>query len=392
MIAPMDDERVARWQRVVSDEVLLKHAAGVDPSNVAAVESLRKYATAEHIAVALELCGARAKAVHKFGPAIAAGLIADAAGVEQASASTVAQYKAIRMREALGAGSQIADLCCGVGGDSMAMCDAGLDVLAVDHDALRAWMAVQNTGERSRGVCADVAELALGGMAIHLDPARRDETTGKRARGLEGYQPGPDVIGQLIEQAPAAAVKLSPAVDIAELTWPGEVEFISDHGRLVQAVLWTGGFMGAARQATLLDDAGVHTLSGEPIGTRLTVMQRYLYTFDPAVERAELIGQLSQAVGAGVVHPRLGLLTSDRVIESPWLTGFELIEQLPWRPKRVRQWLGGNDAGLVEVKTRGKACDPDSEQRHLRGKGDTTYTVFVLRFDTKVRALITRRM
>ena len=50
------------------------------------------------------------------------------------------------------------------------------------------------------------------------------------------------------------------------------------------------------------------------------------------------------------------------------------------------------DAGMVEVKTRGKAVDPDRVQSDLRGDGDTTYTVFILRFDRQVRALVTRRV
>jgi len=102
--------------------------------------------------------------------------------------------------------------------------------------------------------------------------------------------------------------------------------------------------------------------------------------------------QRAATLDAPMVHPKLGLLTSDRVIDSPWVTGFELIERQPWRPKRVRQWLAAHDAGLIEVKTRGKACDPDKEQQRLRGAGDTPYTVFVLRFDTKVQALITKRI
>ena len=174
--------------------------------------------------------------------------------------------------------------------------------------------------------------------------------------------------------------------------WAGELEDISDHGRLVQAVLWCGRFANEERAATLIDDTAIHRIRGAPSSPRFTKAGRYLYTFDASVERAGLIGQLSTMLDAPAIHPKLGLLTSEQVIDSPWVTGFELIERLPWRPKRVKQWLSAHDGGLVEVKTRGKACDPDSEQRRLRGNGATPYTVFILRFDTKVEALITRRL
>lgn len=379
------------WYEVAQDAVLMERASAVDPSDVSAITSLRRDYAAQAVSVALSLSAARCKAQRKFGD-LGNRLIADVAGVEQASGAGVASYKAKRVRDALGADTLVADLCCGIGGDSMALAEAGLDVLAVDHGLLRAWMAGHNGGPSVQTVCADVASLEVAGTPIHIDPARRDEQAGRRAWRLEDCRPEPAVIGRLLEQSPAAAIKLSPGVDVQGLPWAGELEFISDHGRLVQALLWSGGFANDERAATLIDGDGIHRICGAPRSPRYSAASRYLYTFDASVERAGLIGQLSSLLDAPAIHPRLGLLTSEQVIDSPWATGFELIEQLPWRPKRVKQWLSAHDGGLVEVKTRGKACDPDAEQRRLRGDGSTAYTVFVLRFDTKVQALITRRM
>ncbi len=94
------------------------------------------------------------------------------------------------------------------------------------------------------------------------------------------------------------------------------------------------------------------------------------------------------------IHPQLGLLTSDRpeACDSPWLTPFELAVQMPWRAKKVRRWLAGQDAGVVEVKTRGGAVDPEKARRELRGKGQTPFTVFVLRRGRKLVAYVTRRV
>jgi hypothetical protein len=379
------------WRAVADDASLIEQAAAVDPTDVTAITKLRRDYPADVVSVALSLVAARCKAAAKFGD-LSARLIADVAGVEQASSAAVAAYKAERIAKQLGEQAAIADLCCGIGGDSMALSSAGLSVIAVDRDPLRVWMAGRNSTQRTQGVCADVAQLELDGLPIHLDPARRNEQSGKRSWRLADYQPGPEVIGALIDRSPSAAIKLSPGIDLEALPWPGEVEFISDRGRLVQAMLWSGGFAEHDRQATLINGADRHHLRGTPTMPSYAPAQRYVYTFDPAVERADLIGQLSSQLEAPVVHPRLGLLTSERLIESPWVVGFELIERMPWRPKRVKQWLSANDGGLVEVKTRGKSCDPDKEQQRLRDKGTTPYTVFVLRFDTKVQALITRRI
>ncbi|MEM6505309.1 MAG: hypothetical protein AAF711_07560 [Planctomycetota bacterium] len=379
------------WRAVAGDTGLLQRAESLDPSDVSAVAALRRDNDSDAVSVALRLVEARAKAARKFGE-LGKGLIADVPGVEQASGARVAAYKAGRVAQALGNGGLVVDLCCGIGGDSMALVDAGLDTVCVDRDPLRVWMATNNTSQRIQGVCADVRSLALDGKAVHIDPARRNESTGRRAWRLEDYQPGSAFIGRLIDSAPAVAIKLSPGVDLQALPWPGEVEFISEAGRLVQALLWTGGFVQTARRATLIDSGGIYQLAGEATPPAYQAPQRYLYTFDAAVERAGLIGQLSTLLDAPAIHPKLGLLTSNTLTTSPWIDGFELIERLPWRPKRIKRWLAANDGGLVEIKTRGKACDPDTEQRRLRGGGSTTYTVFVLRFDTKVQALMTKRI
>lgn len=379
------------WRCVSSDTELMRRAAESQASDVAAIASLRRTYSAQRVGVALALAEARRKALRKFGDA-GGDVVADVAGVEQASGGQVALYKARRIGEALGEGVSVVDLCCGVGGDSRALVAGGRRVVAVDHSPLRAWMARRNSGPSVRAVCADVASVDVTDRVIHIDPARRDEQARKRSWRLEDYRPGPAVIGRLIAQSSASAVKLSPGVDIDALPWDGELEFISDHGRLVQAVLWCGGLMREARSAAMIRCDGVHRISGRAQPPKYAAADRYLYTFDASVERAGLVGQLSSMLDAPSVHPKLGLLTSDREIASPWVTGFDLIERLPWRPKRVKQWLGAHDGGLIEVKTRGKACDPDVEQRRLRGAGATPYTVFVLRFDTKVQALVTKRI
>ena len=67
------------------------------------------------------LAKARTKAVVKFGDR-AAELVADPEGVEMASSTTSAAWKARRFTEAAeagGGGGRVADLCCGIGGDAI---------------------------------------------------------------------------------------------------------------------------------------------------------------------------------------------------------------------------------------------------------------------------------
>ena len=421
------------WLRVARDaHLLLAAAAALDApaaQRVSQIGRLRKHHDAATVAVALDLVRARRKAAVKFAEAgggalgatfdannepsvdpAAAGLILDPAGVEQATSTGVARHKAHRF--AHHTHGPVVDLGCGVGGDTRALAGTGRPVLAVDLDPTRAAMAARFAGVRA--AVADAARWAApAGVppALHLDPARR--TAAGRTSRLADTAPPPAVVERLIREHAAAgvAVKLSPAVRRDELAAllrpPGadrELEFISEGGRLVQAVLWTGPLAphGGVNRATRLHGGRTHTLAGPAsdaaagpgvqAGLGFAEPSRYLFTVDPAVERAGLLGEL----GLPAVHPRLGVLTADDPAAparaAPWVTAFERLDTLPWRPAKVRRALAALGAGVVDVKTRGGAVDPDAAARDLRGEGDRPLVVFVLRFDQRVLAFITRRM
>lgn len=363
------------WARLLCHQNLIDAAATTDPGDAAGVERLRRDHDAVLVGLALDLAAARRKAAVKW-PTRA--IIADPEGVEMATSALAGAHKARRLGEH---GDAITDLCCGIGGDAMALVDAGLTVHAVDWSGVRAWMCAQNAGCETSA--RDVAEVRIDGL-FHLDPARR--SGGRRTWRYDELQPGPEVIARLARGS--GAIKLGPGVDLDELP-DGEIEMISEHGTLTQAVLWTGDLARHARTATVLP-AGT-SIHGAPGDAAIKSPGRFVHTVDPSVERAQLMGELAGRLGCASVHPRLGLLTSDAPIESPFVSSFELLERMGWHERRVAAWLRDHDGGIVEVKTRGKAVDPDQVQRRLRGRGSTAYTVFVLRFDRRVEALIARR-
>ena len=86
----------------------------------------------------------------------------------------------------------------------------------------------------------------------------------------------------------------------------------------------------------------------------------------------------------------LGLLTGLSAAPAPWFTSYEVLESMPWRPRRVAAWLARRDAGLVEVKTRGGAVNPEEARKKLRGKGGRPFIVFVLRAGSSSRLSVSR--
>src|SRR5215469_11113670 len=89
-------------------------------------------------------------------------------------AELVARHRARRYPDT----EHVADLCCGIGGDLIALA-ASRAVLAVDHDRLHLRMARANAeaygvADRVSTVLADVRDVDLTGVgAVFIDPARR---------------------------------------------------------------------------------------------------------------------------------------------------------------------------------------------------------------------------
>lgn len=379
------------WPKLVRpecDQLLASVRAEQDLDRPAAVDRLRRLGDAELVAAAIELVQARRRAEEKFPDTPA--LLADVAAVEQATSADVAAHKARRFA---GAGvDRVVDLCCGMGGDGMGLAQVA-DVLLVDSLPRRVCMARWNVGQAggrvAGAVVADAGRLRMAGEAFHIDPDRRHG--GRRLR-FDNCRPGPDLIRRLVGSGAPGAVKLSPAVDLQELP-PGEIEIIERAGRLVQAVLWTGSLARDQRSATRVQgDRCVSFAGAADQVIPVAPPGRLVLAVEAAIERAGLLGALCAATGLAAVHPALGLLTADAAEQSPWYRRFELLDVLPWRPRKVKQWLEAHDGGIVEVKTRGQACEPDQVQRQLRGRGVQPFTVFVLRSDRRVQAWMTRRI
>lgn len=400
------------WEKLIAEPggELLRAAAQCAAWDAGSIARLRKLADAELVRAAIELTDARRKAAGKLEkPEL---WLADVAGVEMATSGPVAAHKAARLaafagrgRAAGGRPRRVFDLCCGIGADAVAMARA-IDgqLTAVDMDEVRVWMTRGNVrrlaGRECGGLVMDVTKmdwpaLAAEGVIYHLDPERRGPA-GRRWR-LEDYEPGVPFIERLSALGMSGGVKLGPGVELEGLP-EGEVELISWGGRLAAAMLWTGELAGEPRRATLLemDQTGTmrtHTLAGAPELSPMGRTGGYLYTVEPAAERAGLIWQICQRTGLAAIHPvHEGILTGSSIVHDAWLRGFELLAEMPWRMEKVRQWLADHQAGVVEIKTRGGAVDTDQAQKQLRGPGREPFCVFILRIGKKISAWITRRL
>lgn len=394
MASPLDDP--APWRAFASGEYpeLLELAARTDPREVKELARLKARFPAPLVVVALEIADARRRAAGRLEDA--ESLIADVAGVEQATRASVAAHKAKRFA---GRG-RVFDLCCGIGGDARHLARVG-ETIGVEKVPARVLMAERYA--RCAIETGEVADRKVDGEYVHVDPSRREGEQGKgasrRAKGLEDLRPGPNVLDRIVRASRGGALKLGPGIDLRDFPWLDrmEIEFVSDGGSLVSAIAWFGGDLaapGTLRATRLPAGVSVAGRTLEPATAGDGTPRNLIYVPDPALERARLLGASGVAPpGAGLVelHPGLGILTSDEPVDSPWFEPYEVVASLPWREEKVRDWLRAHDGGTVEVKTRGGAVDATAAQKALRGEGAARYTIFVLRLGKPIVAVITKR-
>ncbi len=391
------------WTQLIALPEVQAAAEAVHPTDASAIARLRRSADADLVSAALELAQARRKAALKFPSSRAAELWCDVAGVEQASGELVAAWKALRMREVLGEGGQILDLCCGIGGDAMALSKCGLRVTAIDLDPRRAWMAEQNA--RCAVQVADAESLAFEGAVLHADPARRDEAAGSRSWKVDDHTPGRAWMERALTITRAGAIKFSPGVDRREFrSIPLEWEFIETRdghtARLVQAVAWSGAFARAAgctRATVLSNDATPATLVGVPddaradrIGIAAAVrVDDWISEPCAALERAQL---LTTAVGgeARELVYGVGLVTSPSPLAAPWFESFRVVEECAAKAQVIAEVLTRHGLRARSVRVRGQAADADALTKALRARSDGDAVIFAFRRGERTKALIAR--
>jgi SAM-dependent methyltransferase len=363
----------------------------ITPSNHLQVASrLRKHLDPVLAQTLIETVLLRQRAAKKFSRS--AEMYFTRPALEQASSEVVAVYRAAKYERA--GLKLIADLGCGIGGDAIAL-SAQAEVIGIDLDLLRLAMARENV--RSYGNCdhflplqSDMTTLpAPHAQAFYFDPGRRDEN-GRRLHSVTHYQPPLSTIDRWRSEIAHGAVKISPAVDYAELPAEAEVEFISLRGKVKEGVLWYGDLrLGPARHATLLP-AG-HTLSSDdypgepvPVGPPST----YLYEPDGAVIRAHLVQTMARHLGCDQIDPQIAYLTANSYHDTPFARCFSLEAWFPFQLKRLRSYLRANNIGRVTIKKRGSPIDLDHFHQQLRLKGDEHRILFLTHVMGKPAVLI----
>jgi SAM-dependent methyltransferase len=379
-------------------ELLARLAVDDSRYSLALATSLRREYPASLVAAATAQHELRLAARAKF--ALAMEMLFTRAGYEQSSSEMIARYRAGRFGDA----RRVADLCCGIGGDLLALA-SGRDVLAVDLDEMHARLAAYNAGvygetANVRAVVADVRDLTLAGLdGVFIDPARR---AGDRRFRAGVSQPPLDWCLALPDRVPAACVKAAPGLPSELIPTGWEAEFIADGRDLKEAVLWSPALAGAARRATILPGGDTLTaVPGDPVP--VTEPGEYLLDPNPAVTRAGLVEDLARTLGSGQngqknqkgqndgaakIDPRIAFLTMERPVQTPFARTLRVLYSAPWNEKQFAKRLRDLGIGAADIRRRGLAGDVDQIRRRLKLAGPNRGTVVITRVSDKPWGLI----
>jgi THUMP domain-like/RNA cap guanine-N2 methyltransferase len=406
-------------------ELLTRLAAESDGSGttLALAVRLRREFPADLVAAATAQHELRLAARAKFSRAME--MLFTRAGYEQASSEPIARYRAARF----GAAHRVADLCCGIGGDLLALA-SGREVLAVDRDEVHARLAPHNAGvygeaENVRAIVADVRDVRLGGLdAVFIDPARRS------GPGAASGRPGGAAPGSphrfrtgrsepplawcfaLADHVPGVCVKAAPGLpaDLIPAGW--EAEFIADGRDLKEAVLWSPALAtapvagsGGPRRALVLSGSGAHALvacPGDPVP--VTEPGEYLLDPNPAVTRAGLVEDLARSLSRGSggdgdgdgggdgdvakIDHQIAFLTLNRPVQTPFARTLRVLDSAPWNEKRFARRLRELGIGAADIRRRGLAGDVDQIHRRLKLAGPNRATIVITRVNDKPWGLI----
>jgi hypothetical protein len=351
------------------------------------------------VAAALTQAKLRKRAVAKFGD-FAQSMLFTEAGLEQASRLKVAALHAGRFRAA--GIKEVADLGCGIGAESMAMAALDIKVRAFEIDEVTAAVATYNlaafenvTVEQENVEDLDLAQFE----ALFLDPARRDLTGPKKAESQRHFDPAnysPNFYFCLAAaRTKPTGIKLGPGHDKRQIPNDAEAQWVSVEGDLVELGLWFGSLKrdNVARSALLLDSDGQHEITSsesDSPNAPLGELGKYVYEPDNSLIRSRLISDFAAPLDLKIISPDIAYLSSDEKISSPWMRGFEVVDNLVFDRKQLKAYVKKNGIGILEIKKRGSDISPEELRRELSPKGESAATLVVTRVGDAHRVLVTQ--
>ncbi|MCX6495893.1 MAG: SAM-dependent methyltransferase, partial [Rhodoluna sp.] len=247
---------------------------------------------------------------------------------------------------------------------------------------------------------ADVTNIDLEVFdGLFIDPARRDlndakTNINKRKYDINDFSPSFEFVLNAAKLKPTI-VKLGPGMDHKDIPEDSEAVWVSDDGDLVELTLYFGILRrpDVERSALLLTPTGTHEITSaasQRLDAPMGDLGKYIYEPDAAIIRSHLVGDLAIDLGLNIFSNEIAYLSGDKELTSPWLKGYEVIENLVFDRKKLKAYLREKKIGTLEIKKRGADITPEQLRRELDPKGPESATLVVTRVDGAHRVLVVK--
>jgi hypothetical protein len=387
-----------RWLLSAAAEPWIVAAGNADTLRggelVRLVQQLRKTLSPPQAHLIVELAELRRRARAKF--TAADRMYFTRVGLEQATDEQISKYKATRFR----AGSCVADLCCGIGGDLIALASRGA-TLGVDASDVLSLIASRNaeaTSSASATVQTCLAqEIPVGDFgAWHIDPDRRP--SGKRTTRVELHEPPLEALERMLADNREGAIKLAPAAEVPQ-RWQqdAECEWLGSRGECRQLMVWHGQLARSpGRRVATVVDAGteVRRMVGDDSDEQASAnrISRFVYEPHATVLAAKVSATLAREHGLQGITRGVAYLTGDERIDDTALDGFEVLDVLPLDVRQITAWLAERNIGPLEVKKRGVEADPLALQKKLQSKREISAVLLLMPIAGRATAVMAQRL
>ena len=142
------------------------------------------------------------------------------------------------------------------------------------------------------------------------------------------------------------------------------------------------------KRSAVIVDGQVLEFEGEDIQAPLAAPGKYIYDPISAMVRSHLIGAFALENNLWGISGAIAYLSGDQRVETPWLRGFEILEELPLDAKRIAKRMAELDIGTLEIKKRGVDITPEQLRPKLKLRGQKSATLILTKINDARKALL----
>ncbi|MDK2892402.1 class I SAM-dependent methyltransferase [Methanohalophilus sp.] len=279
----------------------------------------------------------------------------DKPGLRFATPEEVANYRAKRLKS-----DTLADISCGIGGQTIAFAKHCKKVFAIDLDPVKIKHAKENC--RRYGItnveflCGDaLSEEIINKIPevdiIFSDPARPPS---EKRRDIRNLQPPIDkVMEAYSSKASNFAFEVPPQLTPERIPFSCEKEYLSFKGKLNRLNLYFGDLKKCDISAILLPSEDMLCSTGsKTIVEESKKLDRFAFEPDPAILQAGLLGELIDSIKtksslkAYVIDSKRLLLISDTNCSHPFFKNqYEVVDVVEPDPILINKKLKEHKAG-----------------------------------------------